>query len=298
MSSSRSTRSVTTLSTARGPARWTAPPRGAPGGPLERPGQVVVRREGQHVEVDRDAGRARSGEQRERHVGGAAVRDRGGTGVGHRREDPLQRGGGRGRVVDRAVPGEAGRGRHPAAEHGRQRRLVDLHDDPAPGDPAPHVGDVAAQPLGERLRELAAGAVVGEHPVAAGPLDGGRQRPRTGDLDLERPGVALGLLLDGVEVLGQQGPRPPVVEAGRVGQPPAGGLEVGAEVGDTASARPVMSRVRAAARELGHVRQVGQLVEHDPDRLGRSRSSVPPGMRPDAGGGVMPGHAGHERSRR
>ena len=119
------------------------------------------------------------------------MRDRGGPGLGDRGEHPLQRAA-RLRVSTERCRWKPGRGRDPAAPARpaapgsstctRSRRL---------GDPAPHVGDVVAQPLGERLGELAAGAVVGEHPVAAGPLDGGGQRPRAGDLDLERPGVAL-----------------------------------------------------------------------------------------------------------
>ena len=109
---------------------------------------------------------------------------------------------------------EAGRRRHRAGEHRRQRGLVDLHDDLGVRDPAADVGDVVAQTLGERLGELAARAVVGEHPVAAGPLDRRGQRPRSGDLDLERTGVALGVLLDRVEVLGEQRLGSPVVDAG------------------------------------------------------------------------------------
>ena len=100
-----------------------------------------------------------------------------------------------------------------ARQHGGQRRLVDLHHDVGLGHPAPHVGDVDAQPLGEGLGELAARAAVGEHPVAARSLDGRRQRPRPGDLDLERAGVALAVLLDRVEVLRQQRPGTAVVDA-------------------------------------------------------------------------------------
>ena len=82
---------------------------------------------------------------------------------------------------------------------------------PAPGDPAAYVGQVVADPLGERLRQLAAGAVVGEHLVAARPLDRRGERPGAGDLDLEVPGVALERLLEHVEVLGEQAAGPPLV---------------------------------------------------------------------------------------
>ena len=68
------------------------------------------------------------------------------------------------------------------------------------------------------------------------------------DLDLQVPGVALQRLLEHVEVLGRAGCGP---DAGRrpgaaAGQPPARGLEVGAEPRpddrDDASARPVIER--------------------------------------------------------
>ena len=139
------------------------------------------------------------------------------------RQHPLQ-GRCRQRRVDRAVPVEAGRRRHPAGEHRRQRRLVDLHEDGGAGHPAAHVRHVLDQPLGQRLGELATGADVGEHPVAARALDGRGQRPRPGDLDLERTGVALGVLLEQVEVLAEQRDRPPVVDAARrpVSRQPAG----------------------------------------------------------------------------
>ena len=113
-----------------------------------------------------------------------------------------------------AVPAEAGRGRHRAGQHRGQRGLVDLDDQPVRArEPAAQVGDVGGEPLGQRLGELAPGAEVGEHLVAARPLDGRRQRPRSGDLDLERAGVPLRLLLQPVEVLGEQAAGPAVVDA-------------------------------------------------------------------------------------
>ena len=114
------------------------------------------------------------------------------------------RGGGRSRTRS---------GTRPASTDG-QRRLVDLHHPPVDaGQPAAQVGEVAPYALGERLRELAPGAVVGQHQVAARPLDGRRQRPRPGDLGLERADVALRLLLDLVEVLGEQAAGAALVDA-------------------------------------------------------------------------------------
>ena len=79
--------------------------------------------------------------------------------------------------------------------------------------PAAQVGDVDGEPLGQRLRELAPGTEVGEHLVPARPLDGRGQRPRSGDLDLERAGVLLRLLLQPVEILGEQAAGPAVIDA-------------------------------------------------------------------------------------
>ena len=143
-------------------------------------------------------------------------------------------------------------------------------------------------PSASACGQLAAGAVVGEHPVAAGPLDGGGQRPRAGDLDLERAGVALGVLLDGVEVLGQQRPRPAVVDAGRVGQPPAGRLQVGAELGDHARARGRSCR-RARRGRAARAGAAGRAARRA--RPGRRRSksvASSPGIDPTP---VARGHA-------
>ncbi len=167
------------------------------------------------------------------------------------------------------MPAEAAGGRHLAGDDRGQHRLVDLHD-PAvdAAEPSAQVGEVGADALCERLRELAAGAVVGEHLVAARLLDRGGQGPRAGDLGLERALVVLRQLLDGVEVLGEQRPCAPVVDPAGVGQPPAGGLEVRAEAGHD---REPATRHRgrdASAGHLRHVREVGQLAQDQAGRLG------------------------------
>ena len=113
------------------------------------------------------------------------------------------------------MPAEAGRGRDRAGQDRGQRGLVDLDDEPVRArQPAAQVGHVVVQPLGQRLGQLAPGAEVGEHLVAAWPLDGRRQGPGPGDLDLERAGVVLRLLLQPVEVLGEQAAGAAVVDAG------------------------------------------------------------------------------------
>ncbi len=115
-----------------------------------------------------------------------------------------------------AVATEPGRRGHPPGHDRRQRGLVDLHDEPVDArQPAAYVVDVGEHALGQPLGQVAAGAGVAEHPVAARLLDGGGQGPRAGHLDLERAGVVLGLLLEPVEVLGEQAARAAVVDPGR-----------------------------------------------------------------------------------
>jgi hypothetical protein len=75
------------------------------------------------------------------------------------------------------------------------------------------------------------------------------------------------VLLQGIEVLGQQRARPPLVGTGRIGEPPPGGLQVGAQTAEHAD-RPADHAGRdSAVRQLGQVRQVGQLADHQPHRL-------------------------------
>ncbi len=122
--------------------------------------------------------------------------------------------------------------------------------------------------LGQGLRKLAAGTEVGEQPVAARTLDGRGQGPRACNLDLQLARVAEGargpgLLLEGIEVLGQQRPCPPVVGARCVGQSPTSGLQVEAEVRDQGEGPSGHARHDTAGGQLGEVRQVGKLAEHD-----------------------------------
>jgi len=123
---------------------------------------------------------------------------------------------------------------------------------------------VVADPLRQGLRQLTAVAVVGQHLVTARPFDRRRQRPGAGDLHLEVPGEALERLLQHVEVLAELAAGPPLVQARPAArQPPARGLEVGAELGDDGQ-RPARHRGGGAAfGELGQVRQVGQLAHDD-----------------------------------
>ena len=187
------------------------------------------------------------------------------------------------RRVHDAVSAEARRGGHLPGQHRGQGRLVHLDDDALGVDPAAEVGEMVGHPFGQGLGDLAAGTVVGEQLVAARPLDGRGQRPRPRQLDLEDAVEVLGLLLELVEVLPEQGAGAPVVDAGRVGQPPARGLEVEAELGDRRERATDHAGLDAATGQLGKVGQVRSLAEDDPDRFGVLLGGGA-GPRPDAGG--------------
>ena len=157
--------------------------------------------------------------------------------------------------------------------------LVDLHDDLlGPREPAPDVGDVRREALGERLRHLASSAVVGHQLVAAGSFDLGGQRERARDLHLERARVLGEQLLGGVEVLRQQGARAPQVAARSDTETPSGGLQVGIQTLEHGQAAADHAGMRAAGRQLGHEDEVADLAADDAQRLG----DVVAGHRPDA----------------
>ena len=239
MSSQRSTRSVTCCSVGLGrPGRWTAPRRAAPAPPPRAPRPARRGRRARAGEVDatarahrrRGAGRAGVGARSEcTHGSAPASRDR----VEHPLERPPRpRAGGRcGAGRSRTRSGPARRARRPAPARRPARRSS------APGQPAAHVGDVVAHALGQRLGELAPGAVVGEHLVAARLLDRGGQRPRSGDLDLERARSQPCACSSSVSRSWASSDGPGAGRPRGVGEPPAGGLQVGAEPGDHAPAR-------------------------------------------------------------
>ena len=97
------------------------------------------------------------------------------------------------------------------------RRLVELDDDLGAGHPGGDGGDVRGEPLGEGLREVAAGAGVDDRAVAPGALEPGRERPRPGGLHLERAGPAVGDVVERVEVAGEELLRPALVDARAAG---------------------------------------------------------------------------------
>ncbi len=100
------------------------------------------------------------------------------------------------------------------------------------------------------LREVPPGAAVRDDRPAAAELDRGRQGPRTGQLDLERPRVALRRLLEGVEVLTQERLRPADVTPRPVGQRPPRRPPLAGEVGQQAERASGEVRARPACWEL------------------------------------------------
>ena len=129
---------------------------------------------------------------------------------------------------------------------------------------------MVAQPLGQRLGQLAAGAVVGQHLVAARPLDGGRERPRPGDLGLERAGVALAACSSTASRSCASSDRgPAVVDPGGVGEPPARPA-AGRRRGRRPPPAPDRSstRSRRGPGSSGTCGRPGSSAEHHPHRLG------------------------------
>src|SRR4029450_8373847 len=105
--------------------------------------------------------------------------------------------------------------------------------------------------------------------VTPGALEPGRERPRTGDLHLERAAVARGSVVERVEVAREELPRPALIDARSRDQPPTGRGE-GEGEGDE-EARPAADQVRArpACGQLGEVREVRQLPRDEAQPLGR-----------------------------
>ena len=126
---------------------------------------------GHQVEVERDGDRTRPrGSARSARPGrSSAPRP-----ARRRPRSPRQRRRARPRL-DRAQHAEAALGRHPAGQHRRQRRLVELQQHPGVRQPAPNVGDV----LRARLRR-ATRSGPGRRPdrAASGRRSAGRARRR------------------------------------------------------------------------------------------------------------------------
>jgi hypothetical protein len=149
----------------------------------------------------------------------------------------------------------------------------------APGTRRARSADVNGDALGQRLCELVPGAVVGEHPVATWALHRRRERPGTGDLHLERSFVALRVLLQEVEILAEHRDSAAVVDAGCVGQPPPGRLQVSTQPLQQGHGASDHARPCAARGQLRQVDEVGKLAGDEPQRL----RHVAARQRPDPG---------------
>ena len=181
---------------------------------------------------------------------------------------------------------------HLAGADGRQRRLVDL--DAAAGPPAPGAAPRPRAPpalAAMACGQVARGAVVGEHGLAAGELEGRGGGQRAHHRQLDRAGPALGDLLESVEITVEQVEGPALVETGPVDQPPAAGLDVGVQVAgqpeqrdrppdhgrqpDRGPAARAGRAARAAGRRppwwprAGHRRAASPHRSPDPYRAGR-----------------------------
>lgn len=214
------------------------------------------------------------------------------AGTGH---DHLEPGDGLGQV-DRPQPAPTGTRRQPPREHRGEPGLVDLDDEPCAGDEGAYPGHVSGDALGERGREVTAGAGVREETVGPGPLDRRGRRPRTADLHLERPVPPVERLGHLVEVLPEEGRRSGEVAPGPVGQTPARGLELDVEVDEETRGAPDHVGPGAARGQLGDVRHaVAEQVTDGAHGLAGARAR--PAAHPrDVPGDLRAGHRYRRRS--
>jgi hypothetical protein len=114
----------------------------------------------------------------------------------------------------------------------------------------------------QRLRQIPPRTVVRQHLVPTRPLHCSCQRPRPGDLHLQRPHVPVGVLLQHVQVFLQQRPRPPLVQTrpgvATTGQPPPDRLQVRSQLGQYGDG-PAQHVAVLTRRQLGQERDVDQL---------------------------------------
>jgi hypothetical protein len=122
--------------------------------------------------------------------------------------------------------------------------------------------------------------VIGEHLVAARPLDGSGERQRAGDLELEEPFMTARDLLGRVEVLGDERPCPAEVGPFANADAPAVGLQVRVEAFEDCECAADHAGMHAAGGELRDVREIADFTQDEPERLGEIGAR----HRADAGG--------------
>jgi hypothetical protein len=127
------------------------------------------------------------------------------------------------------VAREPAGGRNLTVAHRQQRGFVDLDQDGRLRQPTAQVGPQQRGPLSQGLGQLPPGPMVGQQPVAGGPLHARGQRPRAADGHLQRPAEPLEQFLGIIEIAPPLGSRPAVLRPGVVRQPPARRLNVEAQ---------------------------------------------------------------------
>ena len=161
-------------------------------------------------------------------------------------------------------------------QHGRLRA----------GHRAADRGEVLGEAGGQRRGELADGAGVGHHPVAAGEVEGGGERHRAQHGHDERSGPAVPGDRERVDVLAHVGLGAGEVTAGAVGELPAVRPELGGQLreqgGRAADAVAPGSALgeRHRERETGHLgRGVDEVADDDGLRLQHVEARPRPGAR-------------------
>ena len=211
-------------------------------------------------------------DQRQRHVRRAAVhhdpgclgRGRGGDDIAQRRR--------RSSHVDRAQRAEAALGRHPSGQHRRQRRLVELQQNAGVRQPAPYVGDVLGHAFGERGGQVPYRTWIAQHPAADRQVDGCREGPRAGHLQLHQA-VEVGCVLgQRVEVAVPEVASTPQIPARVRGHPPLRRVQIHRDLDQ----QPGGTADHVSARApCGKLRQVRQSAVHRRSILTASAMSVP-----------------------
>lgn len=243
------------------------------GSPFDRLADRVVVTLGEQREVERDRRRAGPAQQGERDVRGAGVDHDGAVAV---HPDDLTEGGLHDLPVDGAVGVVAAGRLHLAAQDGGQGGFVELEHDLRAGQTAAHLVEMQAQPLGEGAGEIAPGTVVGEHRLAVLQLQRGGEGPGPDGLHLHLAFVALGELLQRVEVLPSQDRARLVSRPGRSPiRQPLGSTRANSSTSIPA-VRPIMS---APGPRAGSSARNGKSSKDPVAVLAASRAS-PPGREP------------------
>ena len=277
----------------RGPRAWPGPRREDPQARLDHLGQRLLLPAAQLAEVDPGRRRARAGSSSERYRRSrSSAPGRARPAAASTARSPVSASGG----LDRADPVQPAGARHlrpPAPWAGRARPAGAGAARRGPGSRTSATW-AATPSASEAVRSATAPGSASAGSWLRASSIGGRQRPRPADLDLQCAPVAVGDLLQRVQVAGQQGLGPAQVAAGPVGEPPALGGELDGQLDQQRRGPAGQVGAGAAAGQFGQVREVGQLIEDQPDRLG----GVGAGHRADTGRALRRPRVGGGMARR